>query len=960
MIPTVLNQCNFTLSIPDQIFVNEIKRCELSDQEMKSIIEKNSRNFIKIGFQNVRSLISNIDKYRLFFEKSTLSLIGIVETWLKQSNTNKSVELNGYTIVRSDRSSRTKKRGGGVALYVKKGLKFTVVARSPPGSDIDFLFLKLKTSNLVFGIVYRPPDSDISLMNDIYELISDISSTESNITLMGDFNINLLEMNSSKTRTLFDNLHSLTFKIVPSSPSCHKYGCRSSLIDFVTGNCLSNVNNCYQSGMAGVSDHDFLCFDFRVKNKKQPPEDHWYRDYNNIDWRAFTCDLSLFNFDLMYYCNNVDDKLSILNNSLLSVIESHAPLRKKIIPDPGTPWISPQIRRMIKNRSDAYECWKKDKGNEVKWNNFARLRNITNREVNFSKREFFASQLNINLPANKLWHNIERLGLKRTTTRAGGGDVTAMSLNNFFVSHYIPHTFTEIPSDDDLVTNFSFHGITSDEVLTEISSASCDSVGNDEIPLKILKMSLAITLPYITELFNFCITTSTFPSMWKIARVVPIGKIDNPACESDYRPISILSSLSKILEKILSKQLNEYLNMHDLLCHFQSGYRKNCSTTTALIKIDSDIRKALDKKMLTVLVLLDFSKAFDSINHQLLCRKLKRCFMLHESAVGLILSYLSNRSQYVDFNGLRSDVVGVESGVPQGSILGPLLFSMFINDLPNRMNYCQIHLYADDCQVYLSGKLNDLANIVYKINLDLKNIVEWSNANGLILNARKTQAIVFRTKHMNVEEAPLIKIGNESINYSEVIKNLGILMDSQLNWKAQTNAVCQKVYYALHTLVALKHYTPQQIRLKLARSLIIPLFEYGDVFYTTSTNENFRKLQLAFNSVTRFVYGLKRFDHISAFSKSILNCGFREYLDFRTCTMTHKILNNPPKYLENFFTITSLPRTLNFLLPRCETKILRDSFEHRAIRLWNNLPRTIKGLYSFSRYKKECKLHFSN
>lgn len=569
MVSSQLNQCTLTRSIFEQIFVTEIKQCHFSDVQMKNIIEKAASNFVKIGFQNVRSLLGNIDKYRLFFEHSRLSLIGIAETWLKPSNTNKSVELSEYTIVRSDRSSKTKKRGGGVALYVKKGLKHTVVARPKTGSEIDFLFLKLQTLNLVCGIVYRPPDSDMILMNEVYELVSNISSTEPNIILMGDFNINLLDTNSPKTRTLFDNLQSLCFEIVPTAPTCHKHGCRSSLIDFVSGNCLSSVNNCYQSAMAGISDHDFLCFDYRVKNRKLPPEEINYRDYDRIDWRNFTYDLSLLNLDLMYCCTTVDDKLSILNNALLSVVQRHAPLRHKVIHDPSAPWISPQIRRLFKNRSDAYECWKQDKGNEVKWNSFARLRNQSNREIRSSKREFFASQLNTNLPTNKLWHNIKRLGLKRISTRAGGGDVSAMSLNTFFTSCYIPHTFTEIPEDDNLSANFSFRGITTDELLTEFSSASCDSVGDDAIPLKVLKMSLLVTLPYITELFNFCITTSIFPSMWKIARVVPIGKSDNPVTESDYRPISILSALSKIFEKILSKQLNEYLNRYELLCRYE-------------------------------------------------------------------------------------------------------------------------------------------------------------------------------------------------------------------------------------------------------------------------------------------------------------------------------------------------------------------------------------------------------
>lgn len=186
--------------------------------------------------------------------------------------------------------------------------------------------------------------------------------------------------------------------------------------------------------------------------------------------------------------------------------------------------------------------------------------------------------------------------MKQTNTTIGGGDVCADSLNTFFVSHNVPISFNPNNNSSELEPNFSFRSVNNDEVLKEFISASCDAIGVDNIPLKILKMSLCVTLPYITDIFNFCIITCEFPIDWKVAKVIPIGKIENPVSVNDYRPISILPALSKVFESILTNQLNEYLSQENLLCPLQSGYRKTCSTVTALIKIENDIKEALDKK----------------------------------------------------------------------------------------------------------------------------------------------------------------------------------------------------------------------------------------------------------------------------------------------------------------------------------------------------------------------------
>lgn len=931
----------------------------LDFKDLQSLLGRHSRNFLRIGLHNARSLVSNIDNYRSFFLNSKLNVFAIVETWLKPIHTNKSVELEGYKIIRSDRNCKKKTRGGGVAFYLKKCLKYSIIAKSDGESEIDYLFIKLTQANLVCGVIYKPPDINISKLEHIFNLILEISSIEPNILIMGDFNVNLMAQHSYKTLKMIDNLEAISFKLITTHPTCHK-NTSSSTIDLFAGNCTNNSSNVYQSSLGGISDHDFLCIDYRYKLPKTVPNFYWIREFDKIDNSAFISDLRGVALNSVFDCIGVNEKLRCFNELFFSVLDHHAPMKKKLSRDPTNPWINSRINRLFKNRSDAYECWKKDKTDSRKWINFTRLRNLTNREVKRTKKEFYISQLSADLPAKELWKNIKRLGLKQTNTSVGGGDVTADSLNSFFVSHYIPLSFNASGDTIDSQPNFSFRGVTSDEVLLEINSAACDAVGHDMIPLKSLKSSVCVTLPYITDIFNCCIATSEFPIDWKIAKVIPIGKIDNPLEEKDYRPISILSALSKIFEAILSKQLNDYLTQYSLLSPFQSGYRKTCSTITALIKIENDVRETLDRKNVTVMALLDFSKAFDSIDHNLLCKKLMCNYRLDRFSANLIRSYLTNRSQYVELNKQQSNIIPVLSGVPQGSILGPLLFSMYINDLPSVLSFCKFHLYADDCQIYLSGEPNRISEIVKRINSDIESILIWCENNGLTLNAKKTQAIIFRTKRTILSEVPLIRVGNDQIEFKGVVKNLGLLMDSHLNWSAQVNAVCTKVNGALHSLVILRHCTPQHIRVQLARSLLVPLFDYGDILFGLVSKKNLKKLNLVFNAVTRYAYNLKKYDHISNYRSALLGRNLTNHLKLRLSIQTYKIINNPPPYLLNFFNYARSTRASLLVVPRCLSNNLKESFRHRAIKIWNDLPRSCRNELTYISFRNSVYSFFNS
>jgi hypothetical protein len=237
----------------------------------------------------------------------------------------------------------------------------------------------------------------------------------------------------------------------------------------------------------------------------------------------------------------------------------------------------------------------------------------------------------------------------------------------------------------------------------------------------------------------------------------------------------------------------------------------------------------MNQSYFSVLVLLDFSKAFDCINHMLLAQKLRLYFKFSKFSTRLIISYLVDRSQKVKHEGEFSKQTLLSSGAPQGSVLAPLLFSLYINDLPLRILHSRYHIYADDVQLYISGPMNKTHDIFNNLNQDLASIASWAESNGLILNANKTQVLPIYKRKINFDFPPL-RISGENLVVSEVVRNLGVLFNSTLTWNTHVNQVCKKVNFVLYSLRRLKNITPTSVKVLLVKSLIIPIFTYGDIF----------------------------------------------------------------------------------------------------------------------------------
>lgn len=334
------------------------------------------------------------------------------------------------------------------------------------------------------------------------------------------------------------------------------------------------------------------------------------------------------------------------------------------------------------------------------------------------------------------------------------------------------------------------------------------------------------------------ITSNKFPITWQNALVLPTPKKCNPTTYKDLRPVSILPCFSKILEKIVYIQLIDYLESSKILPELQSGFRRQRGTATALLDVVDSILGSQDRGMATALVLLDYSRAFDTINIQLMLTKLNY-YGFSQKTVQWFGSYLGNRTQTIaitrDDGGVTfSKCSSINRGIPQGSILGPILFILYTADLINQIKFCKYHLYADDVQLYFSFNPNETTGAILKINSDLTRISDWSEQNTLVLNADKTKYMLIGTpKQLKKIEHHSFQLNINGVLLDRVkeARNLGILFDEYLRFEKHVNTIVANCFYRLKLLYRIRNYINPQLRLRLCESLVLSKFNYADVMY---------------------------------------------------------------------------------------------------------------------------------
>ena len=930
--------------------------------------QKKGLNVIHI---NAQSLVNKMDECRYLFENSNVHVICVSESWLDKNMPDKMFEIAGYNIFRMDRE----KRSGGVVIYVMNNFKCNVVNKSSVQSPIEYIFLEVLVgeNKVLIGNVYRNNNTV-----DFFPLINEIKSISikyEKIIISGDFNNNILKENIFKNEMISIGLH-----LVNSTQPTHFTKTNSTLLDLFFIDDIRNAILYDQLSCPNFSKHDLIFLTYDIEFKILPTT-YTYRDFRNINYFLLKNEIEIIDWSGIIKTQSACDQVEILERNIEYLFNKYVPEKTKTVIDSKRPWFNKKIEYMIVKRNKAYNQWKIFKTTYL-YTIFQQLRRNVNNEIKNTKSNYYQNKLNHTKNSKTTWKTIKEVGIgdKKKTISS---EINLNELNNQFVnipvidsnnldfnSNYLntytpPLAYTNSNKIDfnsnyssnytPYINKFKFSFVRDVDVLECCIKIKSNAIGCDNINPKFLKALLPYLLPHITYIFNTIIKYSDFPKNWKRAKIIPIPKNQN-----EYRPIALLPFVSKVFEMLIFRQLERHFQRNKLLTERQSGYRQNRSTITALIDITEYLREATDKGNISFLTLLDHSKAFDSVDHHILCEKLYRWYNISESATSLIYSYLSNRYQAVYLNNTCSSFLPVSKGVPQGSVLGPFLFSVYVNDLPNVLKFCRVQMYADDVQLCISSSLSNVNMCVENLNSDLNNVFEWATCNRLCLNPNKSKCIIiFKNNKIDISLFPKIKMKNFNIEIVQSIKNLGIIFNTTLTWKTHIYSIIGKTYGILRTLWTTHNLLPFKFRMLIAKSYLIPVLLYGSEIFSSCDAESKRKLNVLYNDIARYIFKLRRHDHISQYSKQIFQCTFDQLLQHRRLSLLHKIIYyNEPFYLYDRIKFFKSSRTKHIHQIKHYHKLSEFQFFVNTICLWNSLPIHLQFINSNAQFKKELFKHY--
>ena len=637
----------------------------------------------------------------------------------------------------------------------------------------------------------------------------------------------------------------------------------------------------------------------------------------------------------------------------------------------NTPWISSGILKSIKTKSQYFKLFKLGVINSEQ---NRRYRNCLNSLIRQAKRQYYINtfhscQDNI----KKTWTLIKQLIGKKSKTTAtktltiNNTDVTdnvevAEQFNSYFAS--IAHILdSDIPLsnqspyhyvEENQSTSLFFRPTTVSEIESVLQNLKNSSVRIDEMPVHLYKRLKNILSEPFATLLNKSIGAGIFPECLKCARVVPVFKKGDPKDVSNYRPISVLPTLSKIFERCISVRITDFLNRFNILFCRQFGFRKGKSTIDAFVSLTEHIYNCLNQKEHCIGIFIDLKKAFDTVNHTILLGKLER-YGIRGLPLQWIASYLSDRRQYVTINGQCSAPKNVNVGVPQGSIIGPLLFLLYINDLPNVSSSLWSILYADDTS-FLAGN-HDFADLIENINSELPKLHEWTLASGLSLSLDKTYTMLFTNREFVMEDMNNIYINNVAIEWKSYENFLGLMVDEKLKFKNHIQYVCNKVSKTVGILYKIKHYVPRKILLNLYYSLAYPYFLYANLLWGGTDQVHLTPLVTLQKKLIRIINDANYLAHTTPlFKKSgilklkdlnefiLAQYIFKRKLD--NDTMFESAHNYDTRFRENaqpaFHRLSQTQHSVSFVGPH----------------IWNSIPLYIRRSDTLSTFKIELKKYY--
>ena len=768
-----------------------------------------------------------------------------------------------------------------------------------------------KNKSIIVCVTYKPPNCPVACIKDeLKPMLIEALMMQPQIVIMGDLNCNLLNNSSVDAKALLDTCNELNLKQIIEEPTRITAQTRS-LLDVIMITPLSKVKT---SGVmnTGISDHCLVYCTIKVKTKKPNPKYINVRSYKRYDPIYFKTEVAQLPLHEIYSTYDVNSKLDLFNELFLNTLNKHAPMKYAKIKGRPHKFIGKEIKELMKIRDRHLESFRKSKNSED-WNRYKQLRNTVKISIKKAESEYVCSQIEKNKDNSKsMWKVIRGCLPSKETTKPSyrkDPELAAEEFNNFFISvgKTTADKVRELADQNNiLITSpsprsthvsdaerFKFSLVTREEVRKIIlKSPSNKAPGPDKVSVQCFKDTLEIIIGPVTDIINCSLMTSTYPISWKLAEVIPLHKDGDPDDASNNRPVSLLSSLSKICDKVVLNQFTDYLLKHKLLTKHQSGNRKWHSTETLNIAVTDTLLEAIDKKQLSFIIFLDLSKAFDSVQHNILINKIMDLGVTTE-VLNWFKSYLSNRSQYVRIGAATSTCAALKHGIPQGSVLSPFLFNIYTDSLPSVSKSCNLESFVDDSKTFLTFPVSSINCSIEAIEDDLQRIFQWCCNHSLLINPEKTKMLIVGSRQMmkQIQTPPNINFISKNLIPITEVKDLGVFLDSFLSYDKHIQALSSSCISKLGQINRVKNLFDQKTLAMIIDTLVMSKINYCSSIWSNTSEGNIEKIQLVQNYAARIISGEKKFDHISPTISALGWLPIKEHLLYRDILLMFKCVN---------------------------------------------------------------------
>ena len=832
--------------------------------------------------------------------------------------------------------------------------------------------IKINNQKYLLGTFYSPKPHDQVFFEAFDRNIEKAMEFSQNIVILGDLNEDLLNENY---RNLRDILLTNSLQNIITVPTRAR-----ALLDPVI---VSDDLTIYDSGVLAnpdrISDHSatFLTLPNNYSLSVAYTRRVWF--YKRANFTQLEESLRLHDWDCLK-AGSVDDSCELFTNQLMEFVNLSIPHKDVTIRPNDKPWYDSEIRRNSRKR-DRQKQKAVRTSKQSDWAKYKTLRNKVNNLKKHAK-ESFDNNLELSLLTNfssnkkEFWKIVKHFVNKKDsvstipplcTTNIDGSQVwhvndedKADSLNSYFASvSSLDDSQADLPPFVELTDNsLDTIEITEEEVNDVLENLDPNKAsGPDMISNKMVKKVSKVVAKPLCILFNRSLREGIFPDMWKQGNLVPLFKKGDKSIPANYRPVSLLSNLGKVLERIIFKHVFNHLYSNNLLYKYQSGFRPGHSTTFQLIDIFHHICQSFDAKQYSCMVFCDISKAFDKVWHRGLLFKLRQNG-IKGRLLAWLSNYLSERKQRVQINSATSSLLTVNAGVPQGSVLGPLLFLVYVNDIAENL-LSLVRLFADDSSLYFSAtNLGDIEGI---INHDLAFIAAWAKKWLVDFNPIKTVAMLFSFRP--IEHFPLLNFNNTAINFVENHKHLGVTLSCNGQWKTHIENILNAAYKILGIMRKLKYRFSRQALNQMYMSYIRPILEYSSIVWDGCSEQDKTALERLQHEGARIVTGLTRSSSIANLYKE---CGWdslanRRY--FQKLCFMYKCTNNLiPDYISDIIPplvreVSNYPLrnsdNLTNLHTRTETS--RRSCIPSSVAYWNGIQSDIRELDTFVSFRHVLK-----